>query len=324
MCTAAAYTSASRYFGRNLDAEFSLDEAVTVSPRNFTFRFRHASAAKNHPAIIGMAHVSDGYPLYYDAVNEAGLAMAGLRFTHGLKYYPIDHAKKNIAPFEFIPWILCRCTCISEAEKLLEITNIANLDFSQKYPAAPLHWMISDKTRSVVVESTETGLNVYQNPAEILTNNPNFPFHLHNLNNYQALTANDPKNCFSKNLELTAYSRGMGALGLPGDFSSMSRFVRASFVKSNLLTDDNEASAVGGFFKILDSVSQYRGCVKLPDGNLEYTRYSCCMNLNHGIYYYKTYENSGITAVNMHREDLDSRELISYPLSNGQQILRAN
>ena len=324
MCTAATYASADHYFGRNLDIEFTLNESVTVIPRNYPFVFRHTPAAKNHHAFIGISHIASGYPLFYDAVNEQGLSMAGLRFTDNLYYPPVNQRKKNIAPFEFIPWIMCRCSTVLEAENLIKVTNIANIDFSAEYPAAPLHWMISDKYRSIVIECTKKGTEIYENPVGILTNNPSFPMHLHNLNNYMSLTADDPENRFSSSLELDSYSRGMGAIGLPGDFSSMSRFVRAAFVRHNSVADNTETSSVAQFFHILSSAAQYLGCVKLPDNKLEFTRYSCCMNTGKGIYYYKTYENSSITAVSMHRENLDGSELISYPLVTKQQILQIN
>ena len=140
------------------------------------------------------------------------------------------------------------------------------------------------------------------------------------LNNYMGLSKEHPQNHFSNKLDLCAYSRGMGAMGMPGDLSSSSRFVKAAFTKLNSVSGDAESESIGQFFHILASVEQQRGCVHIGDGQYELTIYSSCCNTDKGIYYYKTYENSQITAVDMYREDLESDEIVSYSLVTGQQI----
>ena len=81
MCTAASYRTKDLYFGRNLDYEFSYGDEVTITPRNYPFTFRRAGEMRTHYAMIGMAYVAEEYPLYYDAVNEKGLCIAGLNFV---------------------------------------------------------------------------------------------------------------------------------------------------------------------------------------------------------------------------------------------------
>ena len=158
----------------------------------------------------------------------------------------------------------------------------------------------------------------------ILTNNPTFDKQLFELNNYQNLSTKNPKNTFSEKLDLKTYSRGMGAIGLPGDLSSMSRFIRASFVKMNSKSNDSELESVSQFFHILNSVEQPRGCCELENGKYEITIYPSCCNLNKGIYYYTTYDNHQITAVDMRKENLDTSELISYKLIKDEQIKMQN
>ena len=319
MCTAITYKSEDFYFGRNLDVEFSYNETVVITPRNYRFKFRKSKHLRKNFAIIGMATVEDNYPLYYDAVNEKGLCIAGLNFPENAVYNAAKCDKDNIAPFELIPFILGRCTNVKEAKKLLLETNIADIDFSEKYPNTPLHWMISDKKQSITVEQTKDGLKVYDNPVGVLTNNPPFETQMFLLNNYMNVTKNPPKNFFSKEISLKPYSRGMGGIGLPGDLSSASRFVRAAFTKLNSVSEESENKSVSQFFHILGAVCQQRGCVKLGD-KYEITVYSSCCNADKGIYYYRTYENSQINAVNMNKEDLDSKELIIYKLANEQSI----
>lgn len=324
MCTAITYKTKDHYFGRNLDYEFSYGEMITITPRNFPFSFRKVQDIKEHYAIIGMATVADDYPLYYDATNEAGLSMAGLNFPQNADYKPEIEEKDNVAPFEFIPWILSQCATVLEAREKLDKINLVAINFSEKLPLSPLHWMISDRQQSITVECVREGLKVYENPVEVLTNNPTFDMQLFNLNNYMHLSTEAPANSFSKKLNLVRYSRGMGGLGLPGDLSSASRFVKAAFTKMNSVSGNSEAESISQFFHILNSVAQQRGCVHMGGEQYEITIYSSCCNTNKGIYYYTTYENSQITGVDMYKEDLDSCGLITYPLLNKQQVYIQN
>ena len=324
MCTAITYQSADFYFGRTLDYERAYVEEVTVSPRNFPFCFRHTASLPHHHAIIGMAYVAKDYPLYYDAVNEKGLGMAGLNFVGNASYRPPTHGKDNVATFEFIPWILGRCASVQEARTLLANVNLTNTAFSEELPPAELHWLIADEHETITVEAVANGLQIYDNPVGVLTNNPPFPQQLFHLNDYMHLSPHPPTNNFSDKLNLTLYSRGMGALGLPGDLSSRSRFVRAAFARLNAVSDRTEAASVSQCFHILGTVEQTRGCCAVGDDGYEITIYTACCNASRGIYYYTTYDNRRIAAVDMHREQLDGAHLSRYPLMRGDQIAWQN
>ena len=315
MCTAAVYKTKDFYFGRNLDYEFPYGEEVTITPRNYPFSFRFQGEMKQHYAMIGMAHVADDYPLYYDAINEKGLGMAGLNFVGNAVY---------VAQFELPLWLLGQCASVKEARVLLSRINITNTPFNEKYPVSQLHWMIADREETIVVEAVADGLHVYDNPVGVLANNPPFPQQMFHLNDYRSLSPRQPENSFVPGLELTAYSRGMGAMGLPGDLSSASRFVRAAFVRGNSISGDSEAESVSQFFHILHSVEQQRGCCDVGGGKYEITIYTSCCNADRGIYYYTTYGNHQITAVDMHAEDLESEELVRYPLRDTEQICWQN
>lgn len=320
MCTAATYKTKDFYIGRTLDYEFSYGEEITVTPRNYPFTFRHEGSLRTHYAIIGMAHVAGDYPLYYDAVNEKGLGMAGLNFVGNAVYAQTREGKRNVAQFEFIPWLLSRCANLKEARKALENMNLVGTPFSEQFPAAQLHWIIADETGSIVVESMADGLKVYDNPVGVLTNNPPFEMQMFNLNNYMYLSEKQPENHFAKEVPLQIYSRGMGALGMPGDLSSMSRFVRAAYTRMHAVSGESETDSVGQFFHILGSVEQQRGCCEVADGKYEITIYTSCMNASKGIYYYTTYQNHRIMAVDMHREDLEGEALVRYPMKNEESF----
>ena len=299
MCTAVSFDV---YFGRNLDLERGYGEQVVITPRNFAFR-----KMQTRYGMIGMAAVEDNYPLYFEATNEKGLSMAGLNFPGNAVYFDPQPGKDNIPPYALIPWVLGQCANLDEARLLLENLHLVNENFSKDLPLSPLHWQISDKTGSLVVESVNEGLKIYENPFGVLTNNPPFEYHRLHLNDFMALHTGPAENRFA-NLPLHNYSLGMGALGLPGDFSSASRFVKAFFVKENSAPGESEAEKVSHFFHILQSVAMPKGCVWTENG-FEYTRYTSCCNTETGIYYYTTYDNLHPTAINLHDVDLDVKSL---------------
>ena len=250
MCTAATYKTKDFYFGRTLDYEFSYGDEVTITPRNYKFVFRHMGEVASHYAIIGMAYVVADYPLYYDAINEKGLGMAGLNFVGNAVYQQVEEGRENVAQFEFIPWILSQCASVAEAKERLEGMNLVGTFFSEQLPSAQLHWIIADQDGAIVVECMSDGLHVYDNPAGVLTNNPPFPQQMFQLNNYMHLSPRQPENAFSKELPLQTYSRGMGALGLPGDLSSASRFAKVAFTRLHAVSGESETESVSQFFHI--------------------------------------------------------------------------
>lgn len=324
MCTAATYKTKDFYFGRTLDYESSYGEEIVVMPRNFRLDFLNMGVYENHYAVIGTAHIAQDYPLFYDAVNEKGLAMAGLNFVGNAYYGKNIDGRDNVAQYEFIPWILSRCSSTAEAKDLISKINITDTPFNEHMPAGQLHWIIADREQTITVESVRDGIKVYDNPAGVLTNNPPFNEQMFRLNDYMHLSPKQPQNSFSSKLDLKTYSRGMGAIGLPGDLSSQSRFVRAAFVRANSVSGSSETESVSQFFHILGSVDQQRGCCDVGEGRYEITIYTSCCNADKGIYYYNTYNNHQISAVDMHKEDLDGSRLVSYPMITDEQINRQN
>lgn len=324
MCTAATYKTEDFYFGRTLDYEISYGDQVVITPRNYPFRLRNGETLKNHYAMIGMACVMQDYPLYYDAVNEKGLGVAGLNFVGNAHYGKSMGGRNNLAQFELIPYLLGKCASVKEVRRALETVNLIDTPFMENLPVAQLHWLIADREECIVLESVRDGLKIYNNPVGVLTNNPPFDMQLFNLNNYLHLSAENRPNTFSNALSLNAYSRGMGAMGLPGDLSSQSRFVRAAFVRMNSISGDSEPESVSQFFHILASVDQQRGCCRLGDGKCEITLYTSCCNADKGIYYYTTYDNHQISGVDMHKEGLNGEGLIAYAPVQGERIHMQN
>ena len=318
MCTSILMKSEKTYFGRNMDLHYPLEMNVIITPRKYTFPFRKSGEVNEHLAMIGMGMVRDGYPLYFEASNEYGLAMAGLNFPDNAHYSAeADDEKSNISPFELIPWVIGGCKSVDDAQILLENTHICAIDFSLDMPLSPLHWHIADGKRSITFEVTEKGQNIYENPVNVMTNNPTFDFHLQNLARYLNLTNVNKENCFS-DVGIKPFSGGFGAIGLPGDFSSTSRFVKAAF----LLANSNE-STLAQYFHILDSVAMVKGSIKVEDRD-DVTLYSCAIDLENSVYYYKTQKNNRICAVKMNGVQLDGNELFIYSADEAQDVFFKN
>ena len=306
MCTAIKHGC---LVGRNLDVYESYGEEIIVTPRSYTLALRKEQNLTKHYAIIGMGTVSRGYPLYYDAANERGLYMAGLNYVGNAKYLPPRENMTNLAPFELIPYVLGKCKTTDEAERELGRINLTDIPFSRDLGVAQLHWFIADKERTITVEPDENGINIYNNPIGVLTNNPHFPYQLFNLNNFMPLSDTTPENTFTDRIPLFAYSEGMGAIGLPGDMSSISRFVRATYH----LSHSRDLPSVSSLMHLLSSVEMPNGSVKVKDF-YERTEYTSLVNLSTMTYYYRAYESTGTAAVKLFSEDLDASILIRHPI----------
>ncbi len=293
-------------------------------PRRFRLHFRQMGVLFPHAAMIGMATVAEGVPLFYDAVNEHGLAMAGLNFPGNAYYAALAEGKDNIAPFELIPWILGQCKSMCEAQALLTHINLADISFCEQLPSTPLHWILSDRERDLVIEPMRDGLHLYENPVGVLTNNPPFAQQLANLADYRHLRNDNAAVVREAGLPYETDCQGLGAVGLPGDLSSMSRFVRAAFGRKHSVCDADEASSVSQIFHLLSSVKMVRGLCKTDEGGWDITLYSACMNLDRGLYYYTTYDNRRITCVELCKTALDAEALSRFRLLTEPSILRQN
>ena len=324
MCTAITFTAANHYFGRNLDLEKRYNEHVTITPRNYIFHYKSGEICRKHYAIIGTATIVDNYPLYYDATNEFGLSIAGLNFVKNSYIGKIKENKKNLAPYELIPFLLSNCKNVDECVQLLQEINLVDIPFNSYYRNPELHWLIADKMDNcITLEFMKDGMKIHKNSIGILTNNPPFEYQIMNLNNYINLSNREPVNRFSSKIDLEVYSRGMGAIGMPGDLSSMSRFVRATFTKINSVRPKNDIDSISQMFHILGAVEQQEGNVKIGN-KFERTQYTSCSDMDNCIYYYTTYSNHQISAINMFKENIDGNNLISFKMIFDEKIAYLN
>lgn len=323
MCTAVAYKANNLYFGRTLDFEFLYPCEVTFTPRNYPFGFCFLENPRSHYAMLGMAYVKDNYPLYFDAVNEKGLCMAGLNFVGNAVYREYKEGKENVASFEFIPYVLGKCKSVAQAKELLEYINITNAAFEGNLPPSELHWIISDKEESVVVESVAEGIRIYTDTIGVLTNNPPYEYHLRNLEKLSFLSPWQAE-ADGTDKGYSDFSRGTGAVGLPGDFTSASRFVRAAFLKENSHSAETDGAGLNQLFHILCGVSVPEGACVTEKGEYDKTLYTCGVDADKGVYCYKAYESQGVFSVDMKKEDADGCELICYPFLRNAPVNTLN
>lgn len=318
MCTAIAMPNGDCFFGRTLDLEYHYNETVTLSPRNFPFWSPSGSQVLGKYAIIGMATVVEDYPLYYDGMNEHGLCMAGLHFPGNGVYLEPTEGVENLPPYALIPRVLSSCASLTEAKALLTEIRLVDRPFSTEYSLTPLHWMISMKGESIVVEPMADGLKVYENPMSVMTNNPTFPAQMAGTPRYNGLRADEPTDWLVDPSLLPASYRGLGAVGLPGDYSSHARFVRGVFLRENT-PPLAEKDGVIGFFRMMEAVSIPRGVIRTKDGRLVHTIYTSCCDPKNLTYYYTTYDHPSVTGVRLSEAVMNGTNLIRYSLQwNGE------
>lgn len=321
MCTAIHLNSKHHFFGRNFDVERTYGENVIIIPADYPVNLKYNNTSKTKSTILGIGVVSQGYPLMFDAINEHGLGVCALRYPDANYNKNIEN-KHNIPSYEFILYLLYNCSSCSTAINLLQNINITSEEFSNEFKPEPLHWMICDSESSFVLECDEKGIRIYENKIGVLTNGPDFKTQMFNLNNYKNLTTDNGKTTFSEIIDFNEYSRGMGAIGLPGDLSSMSRFVKAAFTKLNSTNDYiNPKQCVGQFFHILNSVCQQEGCVQTENNMFDKTLYTSCYDLDNFNLYYTTYTNHRIIKINPLKLNYNKNEIVKLPLIYDEDIL---
>lgn len=306
MCTALKWHN---YFGRTLDDSKEYDLNLIITPRQYQFSFDKATDLGY--TIMGLGIEYNDYPLYFEGVNEYGLAIAALEFKDYAIYHQYDNNKINIPSYELIPFILRNNKTINEVKRSIRNLSIWDKSISTLYPIAPLHYLVSDEFESIVIEQSDDGLKIYENKYNVLANNPNFLYHLENIKNYVSLTPSFPANRLSNKLSITPFSNGIGAYSLPGDYSSASRFIKAVYMSLNAVYLNNNADIIQ-FFNILSSVSPIPGVVIDNDNKLHYTIYTSCIDCSNLIYYYKKCNDVKIKAI----------ELKSYLDSNIKKIIK--
>lgn len=300
MCTAIFENKHGVFFGRTLDLECSFGEKVARLSAGEIYPYIHMGKIECRYSLLGMSIAAEKQLLFYDAVNEKGLSAAALNFPGFAVYHKREKEEIALASFEVIPYLLSECASVSEAISVLERATITPDDFSESFKSTPLHWMIADREHAIVLESVADGLKIYENPIGVMTNSPPFPYQTLRLCDYMSLTPRQPENNVLPSQNITPYSRGLGAQGLPGDFSSSSRFIRAAFVKEHTLMPQcsdksfDQKSLQRRIFDILGTLSLPYGIARTEKGEPIYTVYTSCIDMERCEYSFFTFENREI------------------------------
>ena len=314
MCTGLRFVDnkGNMYFGRNLDWSCSYGERVVITPTGYEPRSPFGAVQEIKHTIIGMGIVEENVPLYFDCANDAGLAVAGLNFPGYAQYEPNPvEGKTSIAAYEFPLWVVANFQSVDEVETALAHAVIVDKPINEKYPSSLLHWIIGDATRSIVVEYTSAGMQVFHNDFDVLANQPGFAWHAENLRNYLNVTPDVPGPVTMNAGKLSAYGSGGGMRGLPGDYYSPSRFVRVAYLNAHYPQKGTEEENVSRLFHTLAGVAMIDGAARMTSGEFERTVYSGGVSCRTNTYYYSTYDNPTIRSVALADFDTSATELIT-------------
>ena len=321
MCTAITLQSKDNhhFLARNYDFIPRAKLMMALAPRNFSYN--NELTKKKIPIkydVLGMSVSDDGFFIFADGVNEKGLACSILNLPAYASWNDeLIEEKENILPYDVTFWIIANFATVNELKEGLKNLNIvAPLD-NQNALATQVHWIVSDASgECMVIEKTKDSFRAYNNKVGVLTNSPTFDWHLINLNRYINLSDKQSDDVSWGNQCLVPFSQGFGGIGLPGDYSSASRFVKASFLRNHINLEFGSDSGIIECFHILNNVAMLRGVVKTTENDCFVTCYTSCMCLDTKIYYYSTYNNPQIHAIEMKKESLDGNELKFYPYPN--------
>ena len=312
MCTAVNMRT-SNLFGRTLDLERSFDQEVVVTPSGFSF-----GEFRTKYSIIGVAATKNNTPLYFDGMNETGLCAAALNYPNFAFYNKKKTGLLNLPSYLILPYVLGNCATVREAWELLSWVNVTDTAFSKELPPSPLHWIISHKDSSICAEPHKGGLTLRHDQFDVLTNAPDFDYHSLRVCDYMALSPHQPKNNICPHISQSYYSRGLGAIGLPGDFSSSSRFIRVLFSLDHTRTSKD---TIGDFFHIMDTVATPDGAVITEEGAAVRTIYTTCAHRDSLTYYFTTYGCRRIRGV---RLNASTKSVGRYSMTDNEDINMLN
>ena len=319
MCTAITLKTSENHHlvGRNCDIHPMNDLSVALVPREFEYVNRVTNEGmKTKYAVLGMGLFYENHILFCDGVNEKGLSCLMLQLSKFSTWsHKIRKDKVNIAPYDVAFWVLSNFSTISELMEGFKQLNIVALPDDQTALSTEIHWLVSDTSgQSIVIERTRDKLTVYNNKVGVLANSPTFDWHLNNLDCYINVKSEQPEETKWGQQMLSPYSNGFGTIGLPGDFSSPSRFVKAAFLRNHVNVGEGDESAISECFHILDNFVVPRGVVETPKRKeCHLNKYSACLCLETQLYYYKTSSNQQIQVIDLNKENLDAKGLKLFP-----------
>ena len=297
MCTAITLRSqqGETFFGRNMDFSYEIEPHIYIVPRNYQWdNVLNEGKIRDSYRFMGIGQELDGLLAFFDGVNEMGFAAAALYFAGDAAYdtQPEAQSPDQISSFDFLHYILGRCASVKDLAVILKNLAIVGQEDPVTGTAAPLHWIAADRSgECVVIELTERGKTVFDNPIGVMANSPDFQWHMTNLRNYMEAAPRQKEEAWWAGLRLTPFGQAGGTQILPGGYTSPERFVRTAYLKSHIPTPQSSDEAVVSCFHVMESVTVPKGAVITSRNTYDYTKYTAFINTNTCEYFFKTYDN---------------------------------
>ena len=289
-----------------------MDGMIEIVPRNTSYTAttpegKNGMTWKNEYGYVGIT--SGLTPYINEGLNEKGLNVGMFFLPDYAKYPAFDPSEKDktVSELELSRYLLSTCaTCEEVKEKLAQI-HITGVFQKELNSAPPIHWRVGDKNgQSIIIECTEGAVHVYQNEVGVLTNSPDYPWHLKNLNNYVNLHSDAPSPFKMREQTIRPFGAGSGLLGLPGDYTPASRFIKAAFLLNNSRTPISSYQAITLCFTILANfdipISAEFSPANAPDIPSA-TQWTSVVNVSEGVLYYRTMYNYAIRKIDINKID---------------------
>lgn len=295
--------------GRTLEFGMPLDSKIAIWPAGSEF----TGIGANGPGLkftsqfgfLG-ASVGDYLDQILDGVNEKGLNVGLFYFPGSAQYAQptADSASTALSPGQLGTWILANCANVADVRAKISAITVEPVVLELLKAVPDVHYKVQDATGAcIVIEPVGGELKIHDNPVRVLTNSPEFPWHLTNLRNSLNLSANYPAGTNTRGLSLAPFGMGAGAWGLPGDFTPPSRFVRMAFFLQNLTEQPDAASAVSTLFHVLNNFDIPLGSAKPPAGGAEaspdFTTWSSVSDLKAPAFHWKTYGDQTLRVIDL-------------------------
>ncbi|WP_414732683.1 linear amide C-N hydrolase [Acetobacterium carbinolicum] len=327
MCTSLTLMTTNQIntLARTMDFAFLLDPELIFLPRKFSLVSEVDQTVRSVKyAMMGIGRNLGTY-LFADGLNEAGLSCASLYFPGYAEYNDSVIPKKtNLAPHEIVGWLLTNFSTLEEVKAAIPQLNIVSTPLKLMNVITPLHWIITDKKGdTLVIEPTKDGIIIYENPLGVMTNSPDFNWHLTNIRNYIGVSPNKTGPIQLNGMTFNPFGGGSGTFGLPGDYTPPSRFLRALFGREAINPIETEEECINAAFHILASVDIPKGSV-ITDEGIDFTQYTACMVCNTGSYYFKTYDNNQIARACLFNEDFEAAQPRVWGITKKQQYHQLN
>jgi len=310
-------------YGRTMEwGTFDLHSHVAVIPRGYAFQGetpdgRNGKAWQGNYGVVGLDMI--GKDVIADGMNEKGLA-AGLFYHPGFAVYPeYDRGKAGatITAVDVAAYILTQCATVEEVRKKMgEVRVVGVVEDAIGIPVQA-HWMVVDASgESIVIEFIDGAMRIFDNPLGVITNAPTYDWHMTNLRNYLNLSAVALPTKSIESMDFAPIGAGSGMIGLPGDFTPPSRFVRAVAWTQTARPVPDATEAVYELFRILDNFNLPLGSAEGSDGegvNLAGMRsstiWTTAWDLSGKMLYYHTQHNRRVRMVDLNRVEFAGDEI---------------